>query len=68
MSVYEGAKTRIREVVLGELLYADLLVLMSETIGGLRNMFLNGRRLLCLQCVKWSHGICAGVKRMTPKL
>ena len=32
--------------MLSELLYADDLVLMSETIEGLRNMFLNGRSLL----------------------
>ena len=35
-----------REHVLSELLYADDLVLMIETIKGLRNKFLNGRRLL----------------------
>ena len=32
--------------VLSELLYADDLVLMSETIAVLRNMFLDGWRLL----------------------
>ena len=31
------------ECALSELLYADDLVLMSETIEGLGNMFLNGR-------------------------
>ena len=94
-------------------LYADDLVLMSETIEGLRNMFLkwkeffeskslkvspgkskamacggitrDGRSksnvdpcgvcslrvkansVLCLQCGKWIHSRCAGVKRVTPK-
>ena len=33
-----------REGGLSELLYADDLVLMSDTIEGLRNKFLNGKR------------------------
>ena len=24
--------------------------------------------VLCVQCEKWIHGRCAGVKRMTPKI
>ena len=35
-----------REGALSELLYADDLVLMSETVEGLRKKSLNGRRLL----------------------
>ena len=36
----------VREGVLSELLYADDLVLTIETLKGLRNRFINGRRLL----------------------
>ena len=102
-----------RDGGLSELLYADGLVLMSETIAGLRNKFLKwkdafeskGLKLsigktkvmisgsitmdgmskgkvdqcvvcslrvkanlvLCLQCGKWIHGRCVGVKWVTPK-
>ena len=97
-----------REGVLCELLYADVLVMMSETIDGLRNKFIkwmafvsNGLKVnlgktnvmasagitndglskikvdscgvccclsvkvnsfVCVQCGKWIHGQCAGVK------
>ena len=151
MSLYEGAKTRVRvgselseefevkegmhqrsvllyflsavvvdevnefarERALSELLYAGDLVLMSETIEGLRDKFLKWKEafeskglkvnlgktkvmvsggitkngmskskvdpcgvcslkvktnsVLCLQCCKWIHSRCAGVKRVTPK-
>ena len=36
----------VTEFVLSELLYAVDIVLMRKTIGGLRNKFLDGRRLL----------------------
>ena len=98
---------------LSELLYADDLVLMSETIEGLWNKFLKWKEafeskglkvnlgkikvmvisgimkdcvsksrvapcvvcslrvkansVLCLQCGEWTHGKCAGVKRVAPK-
>ena len=103
----------LTEGALRELLYADDLVLMSETIEGLRNKFLKWKEafeikglkvnlgktkamvsggiikdgmpkskvdpcgvcslrakansVLCLQCGKWIHGRCAGVKMVTPK-
>ena len=99
--------------MLSELLYADDLVLMSDTIGGLRNKFLRlkeafeskglkvnhgktkvmvcgvitkgeisksnvdprdvcglrvtANSVLCLQCGKWIHGRCAGMRRVAPK-
>ena len=146
MSLYDGAKMRVREVLevevcmdqgsalshflsavvvdvvtefakncpLGELLYADDQVLMSVTIEGHRNKFLKlkeafeskglkvnlgkskvmvcggitpggisksvvdscgvcslrvkANSVLCLQCGKWIHGRCAGVKMVTPKI
>ena len=54
MSLYEGAKTRVKinavtqfaiKGVLSELLYADDIVLMSETIKRLGISSENGRRL-----------------------
>ena len=130
MSLHEGAKTRIRvdselseefdikvnlpEGALSELLYVDDLVLMSETIEGLRNKFFKWKEtfeskglkvnlgktnvmvsdritkdglsksnvvpcgvcclgvkansVLCVQCGRWIHGRCAGLKRMTPNI
>ena len=101
------------EGALSEFLYADDLVLMSETIEGLRNKFLKWKEtfeskgfkvnlgeakvmvsggitkdgmskskvdpcgacnlrvkansVLCLQCGKWIHSRCAGMKKVTPK-
>ena len=98
--------------VLGQLLYADDLVLVSEAIEGLRNEFIKWKEAFeskclkvnlgktkvmvsvgitkdgmskskvdpcgvyslrvkansafCVQCGKWIHGRCAGVKRLTP--
>ena len=103
----------VREGALSELLYADDLVLMRETIERLKNKFLKWKEaseskglkvnlgktkamvsdsitkdgkskskvdpcgvcslrvkvnsVLCVQCSKWIHGRCAGVKRVTPK-
>ena len=102
-----------RDGALSELLYADDLVQMSETIEGLRNKFLKWKKafeskdlkvnlgktklmvcgditkdglskskvdpsgdcslrvkansVLCLQCCKWIHDRCAGMRRATPK-
>ena len=102
-----------REDALSEFLYADDLVLMSETIKGLWNKFLKWKEdferkglkvnlritkvmvsssitkddmskskvhpcgfcslrakansILCVQCGKWIHGRCVGVKRVIPK-
>ena len=102
-----------REGALSELLYADDLVLMSETIQGLRDKFfkwteafeseglkvnlwktkvmvsggitkdsmskskvdpcwqcclrVKANSVFCLQCGKWIHDRCVGVKRVTPK-
>ena len=102
-----------REAALSDLLYADDLVLKSETIERLRNKFIKWKEAfesrglkvklgktmvmvsggitmdgmpksevdpcgvccmrvkanlpLCVQCGKWSHGKCAGVKRVPPK-
>ena len=102
-----------REVALSELLYVEDLILMSETIEGVRNKFLKWKEafeskglkvnlgktkvmvsggitkdgmskskvdpcgvcsmrvkvniVLCLQCGKWIHTRCAGVKSVTPK-
>ena len=98
-----------REGALSELLYADDLVLMSETIEELRNKFIKWKEafeskglkvnlgktkvVVCggitedgmsksnvdpcgvkansvfyVQCGKWIHSRCAGVKRVTPRL
>ena len=105
-----------RKGALSELLYADDLVLMSETIERLINKFLKWKEtfeskcltvslgktklcenncggitkdgmsksyvdpcgvsslrvkansILCLQCGKWMHGRCSGLKKVTPKV
>ena len=102
-----------RDDKLNELLYADDLIMMSETIKGLRNKFLKWKEVfeskclkvnfgktkvmvsggiikdgmskskvdprrvsslrvkvnsvLCVQCGKWIHGRCAGLKAVAPK-
>ena len=35
---------------------------------GVCSLSVKAKSVLCLQCGKWIHSICAGVKRVTPKL
>ena len=35
---------------------------------GVCSLRVKANSVLCVKCVKWIHGICAGMKRVTPKL
>ena len=81
MSLYEGAKTKVRFAIVGdvitgsareglkkEILYADDFVLVGDTVQdpcGVCGKRVIANSVLCTKCMKWIHGRCAKVKRVT---
>ena len=67
--VSKGLKVNLgrTKVLISGSITKDCLCKIQVDPCGLCSLRVKASSVLCLQCGKWIHGRCAGVKRVTPK-